>query len=213
LERLVVWGAGGHARVIADIVRCEKRFRIIGFIDDVNSTRAGEPFCNATVLGGREALTRSLDEGAKHILIAMGDCAARVRCASDACTLGFTLATAVHPSVVLAPDAQVGAGTVLAAGAIVGTGARLGENVIVNTGASVDHDCEIQDGVHLAPGARLGGRVRVGYGAWIGIGAVVIDHTSVGEQTIVGAGAVVVQDLPARVVAYGVPARVIRELE
>jgi acetyltransferase EpsM len=212
-QKLLLWGAGGHARVVADIVRGEGKFRVVGFIDDIKPTRAGEAFCEATVLGGRDALPGALAMGANWILIAIGDCETRLRLASDARAVGFELATAIHPSAIVALDAQLGAGTVLAAGSVVGTGARLGENVIVNTAASVDHECEIQDGAHIAPGVRLGGRVRVGCGAWIGIGAVVRDHTSIGEQTIIGAGAVVVNDMPARVVAYGVPARVMRELK
>lgn len=213
MRDLLVWGAGGHARVVADIVRCANEFQIVGFIDDVNLERAGDSFCNTIILGGRDALLEQWARGVKHIVIAIGDCAMRMSCANDARGMGFTLATAIHPSAIVAQDVRIGAGTALAAGTIVNPAVILGENVIVNTAASIDHDCVIDDGAHIAPGARLGGGVRVGRGAWIGIGAVVRDHVSIGSETIVGAGAVVLDNIPARVVAYGVPARVVRKLE
>ena len=90
---------------------------------------------------------------------------------------------------------------------------RIGENVIVNTSASVDHECLIEDGAHIGPGVHLGGRVRVGRAAWIGIGATVIDRSSIGAEAVIGAGAVVVADIPGGVLAYGIPARVIKRVE
>ena len=90
--------------------------------------------------------------------------------------------------------------------------ARIGENVIVNTAASIDHDCVIEDGAHLCPGTHLAGGVNIGRGAWIGIGAVVSDHLQIGANSIIGAGAVVTHDIPNNVVAYGVPAKVIRKI-
>jgi UDP-N-acetylbacillosamine N-acetyltransferase len=100
----------------------------------------------------------------------------------------------------------------LAAGSVVNPGATLGRNVIVNTCASVDHDCVLEDGVHISPGAHLGGGVTVGRGTWIGIGAVVRDHVMIGAGVTIGAGAVVVKDIPDGVMAYGVPARVVKEI-
>jgi acetyltransferase EpsM len=84
--------------------------------------------------------------------------------------------------------------------------------VIVSTGATVDHESVVEDGAHLSPGVRLAGRVHVGRGAWLGLGAAVIDEIRIGARTVVGAGAVVVRDLPPGVVAFGVPARVVREV-
>lgn len=210
---LLIWGASGHARVVADIVRRVGAYSIVGFIDDVNPARAGEAFCGSVVLGGREALLREHDRGIGCLIVAFGDCDARLQCAHIARDMGFELAKAIHPSAVLAEGASVGAGTVVAAGAILSANATVGENVIVNTAASIDHECEIGDGAHLAPGVRLGGRVSIGRGTWIGIGAVVRDHMTIGAGTIVGAGAVVLENLDANVVAYGVPARTVRTLK
>lgn len=204
---LVIWGAAGHARVVADIVRQQGQFRIVGFIDSTDSGRQGGAFAGSTVLGGRECLPGLLEQGVRHCLIAIGDCAARVRLAAEAQALGFSLPVAVHSQAVLADDTEVGEGTVVMAGAVVNPGSRVGANVILNTGATVDHDCVLADGVHISPGAHLAGWVRVGAETWLGIGTAVSDHVEIGPHSIVGAGSLVLDDIPANVVAWGSPAR------
>jgi UDP-N-acetylbacillosamine N-acetyltransferase len=210
-KQVVIWGAGGHARVVADILRVRQEFGIAGFLDDVDPGRAGQDFGGAKILGGREALPGLRDRGVTHVVVAIGDCDARLRSAAWAREIGFELATAVHPGAIVAADVQVGEGTVLAAGAVVNPGAVLGASVIVNTAASVDHDCVVEDGVHICPGVHLAGGVRVGRASWVGIGTAVIDKVRIGARVLVGAGALVLSDLPDEVVAYGFPARVIRE--
>jgi sugar O-acyltransferase (sialic acid O-acetyltransferase NeuD family) len=200
---LVIWGVSGHSRVIADIVQLRDELELAGYIAD-------PPSPGAEVLGGRDALPKLRARGIELLFIAVGDCAARHDLAAEASELGFRFPTLIHPSAVVARDALIGAGTVIAAGAIICPGARVGAQAIVNTAASVDHDCEIGDAVHVSPGVRLAGNVRVGKGTWIGIGASVIEKRTIGEWCVVGAGSVVVRDLPDRTVAYGVPARVHR---
>jgi UDP-N-acetylbacillosamine N-acetyltransferase len=210
--QLVIWGASGHAAVVADIVRLQARFEIAGFLEDIDLSRHHTMFCGAPILGGGEQLDHLRAQGIGFVLVCIGDCAARLRLAEVALAKGFELATAMHPAAVVAEGAQVGPGTVLAAGSVVNPGATLGRNVIVNTCASVDHDCVLEDGVHISPGAHLGGGVTVGRGTWIGIGAVVRDHVMIGAGVTIGAGAVVVKDIPDGVMAYGVPARVVKEI-
>lgn len=209
---MVIWGASGHARVVADIVRLRGEYEIAGFLDDQSPQRRGEPFCGATVLGGSEQLAGLAGAGVTHAILALGEGRSRLRLAALLRAQGFVLSIAIHPRAVIAGDVAVGEGTVVAAGAVVNPGARLGENVIVNTGATVDHDCEIEEGAHICPGAHLAGGVRVGCGAWVGIGAAVIQGVRIGAEAVVGAGAAVLQDVPERVVAYGVPARVVRNI-
>ena len=209
---LVIWGASGHALTVADIVRGEGRYRLMGFLDDLQPERAGTEFAGAPILGGREALPDLRKQGVSHLIVAVGDRKARAALAAEARGLGFELAVAVHPAATVAAGVVPGAGTVVMAGAVVNPGSRIGENVILNTRSGVDHDCVLGDFVHLAPGAVLGGWVTVGAGAWIGIGAVVRDRVTIGPESLVGAGAVVLTDLPGGVVAYGVPARIVREV-
>jgi UDP-N-acetylbacillosamine N-acetyltransferase len=196
--------------VVADIIRLQGDYEIVGFIDDVNPERAGSKFGGADVLGGREKLEYLRRESVGHLIFGFGDCEARLRLARLAREKGFRLATAIHPSAVVAADVVIGAGTVVAAGAVINPGATIGENAIVNTCASVDHDCRVEEGAHVCPGVRLAGNVVVGRAAWVGIGATVVNRTRIGSGAIIGAGAVVVDDMPDGVVARGVPARVIK---
>jgi len=207
---LVIWGTGGHARVVADIVRSGAEYEVVGFLDDLNPERQGQSFCEAPILGGKEKLNELVDQGVRRVILALGDNAARGRLAAEIVARGFVLARAIHPRATVASDVRIGGGTVIAAGAVVNPNVTLGENVIINTCASVDHDSVVGDVAHVSPGARLAGGARVGDEAWIGLGALVLEGRSVGARTVVGAGAVVTRDLPSDVVAYGSPAKVIR---
>ncbi|TMQ73045.1 MAG: acetyltransferase [Candidatus Eisenbacteria bacterium] len=213
MPRLVVWGASGHAKVVADIVRLQGDHEIIGFLDDRDPSAAGRPFCGSSVLGGRERLPALREEGVTHVLFGFGDGAARLRLGVLVRDLGFALATAVHPRAVVAGDVGIGPGSVVAAGAVVGPGAVIGENVIVNTLAGIDHDCVVERGAHVCPGARLGGFVVVKETAWVGLGTTVRDRVTIGRGTVVGAGSLVLRDLPDGVVAYGTPAAIARTVE
>jgi UDP-N-acetylbacillosamine N-acetyltransferase len=211
-RKLVIWGASGHALVVADAVRLSGTYEIAGFLDDMHPERRGEAFCGAQVLGGAEQLDGLQERGVEHLFFAFGNCAARLKLAELVSAKGFSLATVVHPRAVVAPDVQVGAGAFIAAGAVINPGARIGANVIVNTCASVDHESIVEEGAHICPGVRLAGGVTVGRAAWVGIGASIIDHVRIGAESVIGAGAVVLKDIPDGVLAYGVPARVIKRI-
>jgi acetyltransferase EpsM len=210
-RKLAIWGASGHALVVADIVRLGTYYEVVGFLDDLSPERAGTDFCGSTVLGGVDCLESLRRKGVRDVLIAIGDWRVRLRLSEVARGHGFRLATAVHPHAVVAPGTELGAGTVIMAGAVVNPACRIGENVIINTCASVDHECIIGDGVHVCPGAHIAGRTIVERGAWVGIGATVVDGVRIGAESVIGAGAVVLRDIPAGVVAYGVPAKPMRD--
>jgi sugar O-acyltransferase (sialic acid O-acetyltransferase NeuD family) len=211
-RRIVIWGASGHAMVIADIVRLSAAYDIVGFLDDVEPGRQNTKFQGLPILGGREQLDKLRDSGVEFLIVGIGDCEARLRLAEVAREKEFSLGTAIHPRAIIAADVEIGPGTMVAAGAVINPGSRIGSNVIINTSASVDHECLIGDGAHVGPGVNLGGNVRVGSGSWIGIGATVRDGIVIGARSIVGAGALVLRDVPEETVAFGVPAEVKRKI-
>ena len=210
MHSLLIWGASGHARVVADIVLLNNEFELAGFVDDTAS--AADRFLGLPVYHGLGALRSLHNTEVTNVIVAIGNCAARIRIAETAASAGFHIVSAIHPKAIVASGVSIGEGTVIAAGAVINSGCVVGSNVIVNTGATIDHDSRIADGVHISPGVHLGGSVTVGAGSWLGIGAVVKDKVSIGAGTIVGAGAVVLSDLPDRVKAWGSPARVMKRI-
>ncbi|MCA9491052.1 MAG: acetyltransferase [Myxococcales bacterium] len=205
LPPLVVLGASGHGKVVADTARAAGR-AVLGFADD-DPARRGVHVVGAPVLAiGADELRATLDANGAELVLAIGRNATRQRLAGV--WSGVPFATLVHPRAWVSPTATLGAGTVVFAGAVVQADARVGEHAILNTGCSVDHDNVLGDFVHVSPGARLGGTVTVGEGTHIGIGASVRNNLHIGAWSVVGAGAAVVADLPDSVTAYGVPARV-----
>src|SRR5262249_8650087 len=119
MAKLVIWGASGHAMVVADIVRLKGEHEIVGFLDSVNPERRGTFFCGATVLGGQEQLDVLLQQGIRHLILAFGNCAARLKWADVVRPKGFQMVTAVHPGSIIARDVSIGPGTVVAAGAVI----------------------------------------------------------------------------------------------
>jgi UDP-N-acetylbacillosamine N-acetyltransferase len=205
-NKLIIWGAGGHAKVVADIIRLEDVFEVAGFLDGVDVQRHGENFCSARILGGGEQLELLRQQGIKHAIVAIGDNRARLRLADKFASAGFELAIAIHPRAIVATDITIGAGTVIAAGAVLNPGCTIGRNVIINTAASVDHDCNIGHGSHISPGAHIAGNVTIGSCAWVGLGASIIEKVQVGDDALVGAGALVIRNVPSGVVVAGHPA-------
>ncbi len=210
-HRVVIWGAGGHASVVADALCLNDDYELVGFLDDLNPERKGEILHELPIVGGRKDLLLLKDKGVKGILVGIGDGKVREELATYALSIGYTLITVVHPHASVARGALIGAGTFIGPGAIINTGAKIGTNVIINSGAIIEHDCVVEDGAHICPGAVLGGGVVVGKRAWVGIGSTIKDRMRIGDETIIGAGAVVTKHIPNNVTAYGVPARVVME--
>ena len=210
-ERILVWGAGGHGRVVADVVRAAGG-TVAGFVDR-DAARVGRPTAPGAplVLLSEAELLRVLADGHPDgrgwdaLALGIGDNRARLR--AFAAAAGAPWPVLAHPSAVLSPSARLEAGTVVMPLAVLNADARVGRAAIVNTGAVVEHDCVVGDGAHLSPRCVLAGGARVGEGAWVGAGATVLPGVSVGPWAVVGAGAVVVRDVPGGTVVAGVPAR------
>jgi UDP-perosamine 4-acetyltransferase len=209
MKALIV-GAGAQGRVILDILRAMKRYDRIAFVDDQPDMRGFEVNGAVVECSFEEALERP---GGVGMIVALGHPETRQALAGRIATHGIPLLNAVHPSAVVTPTAVLGSGIMVGATAVVNSNARVGDNVIINTGAVVEHDCTLAAGSAVGPGAHLGGRVSIGQSAFIATGAIVLSRVSVGAKVVVGAGAVVTKDLPERVLALGVPARIVEHLD
>src|SRR6266849_1170515 len=204
--KVFCYGASGHGKVVADILSLSAT-ELLGFVDD-DALKAGTGLAGTTVIGTAASLPHLLAQGAAAI-VTIGSNQVRAVKAKELAQLGFKLATAIHPSAVVANDVLVGAGTVIMAGAVVNCGSSIGTNVIVNPGATLAHACVLADSVHLSPGANLAGGVVVGARTHVGIRASVIQGIKICADAIVGAGATVIRDVPSGVTVVGSPARIL----
>ncbi len=209
---VIIWGASGHAKVVADILR-KTGYAIAGFIDELHPERRGESFFGSTVLGGREQAEALLACGVRRAIVGFGDNERRLETGLWLQSRGFEWVTAIHPTAIIAEGVPIGTGTVICAAATICAGASIGIGAIINTQADVDHDCVVEDGAHLSAGVILAGGSSVARCAFLGIGSMVIEKRRVGANSLVGAGAVVLKDVPEGVIVVGVPARVIKEVQ
>lgn len=205
-------GAGGHAKVLMDILRQDGRYEIVGLVDP---RLVGQSIAGVAVMGGDEQLEHFRTQGVTAAFIGIGgvgDNTLRRRVYEQVRAAGFVVVNAVHPRAIVAPSVHLDSGIAIMAGAILNPDTHLGDNVIVNTGAIVDHDCHIGAHTHISPGAVLAGGVRTGVSAHIGVGATVRQGIVVGDGAVVGAGAVVIRNVPPGEVVVGVPARHLRDV-
>lgn len=206
---IVLIGAGGHGKVVLDIVQRQKQHRVVGFVD-ADASLHDTTISGVAVLGGINQLMKLRSQKVRGVIVSIGDNRVRQQYAKEAADAGLELITAIHPNATVASSATIGRNVVVCAGAILCPDATIGDGTIVNTGAIVDHECVIGEAVHLCPGVALAGRVRVGDLAFIGMGARIIQCLSIGARSLVGAGAVVIRDIPPDSTAVGVPASLIK---
>jgi len=205
-------GAGGHAKVVIEILRLMGGFEIVGLLDS-RAESHGSRLLDVPVTGDDTSLESYFERNIRHAFIGLGgvgDTQPRRRLFERVRKVGFEVVSAIHPRAWISEFATLGHGATVMAGAIINTGSRLGDNVIVNTGAFVEHDCDIGDHVHIASGACLAGTVLVQTGAHVGLGARIKQNITIGANAIVGAGAVVVNDVPEGVTVIGVPGRIMK---
>lgn len=213
--RVVGLGAGGHAKVVIEILQLIGGYELVGLLDPKQGLW-GADVLGVPVLADDNCLPELYDQGVRFAFIGLGtvgDTRPRRRLYEKARQHGFQIVQAIHPQAVVAPSVEIGHGPTIMACAVINADARLGDNVIINTGVIVEHDCVIGDHVHIATGARLASTVHVGEGTHIGLGASLRECVHIGRNAIVGAGAVVVDDVPDNVVVVGMPSRILKREE
>ncbi|WP_418787227.1 acetyltransferase [Holdemanella biformis] len=195
MKRLVIIGASGHGKVIADIAE-KNGYSDIVFLDDNGDIKecAGYPVIGKTV----DAFQINGDK-----FVAIGNSQVRERILKKIANP----VTLIHPNAVISRRVEIGDGTVIMAGAIINSDTRIGNGVIINTGSSVDHDCEIDDYCHISVGAHIAGTVVINKNTWIGAGATVINNVNICNNCMIGAGALVLDDIKERGTYVGVPVK------
>lgn len=202
---LIIIGASGHGKVVADIARQmtvngQRKYKNIRFLDDDSAKTVCGTY---PVIGSVENIEKY--PGA-DFFVAIGYADIRRRIAKQLEELHADVPILIHPKSIIGENVSLGKGTVVVGGAVINTGAVIGEHCIVNTGATVDHDCRIEGYVHIAPGAHLCGGVHVGESTWIGAGATVVQELDICANCMIGAGSVIVHAVKAPGVYMGNPA-------
>lgn len=194
---MYLYGAGGHAKVILDILKS-------------NSITVSEIFDDDPTIESLIGIPISHTGYRTPLIISIGNNRTRKTIAEKFGNDDF-IPFVSDKSAIISDYASISRGTVVMQGAIIQSSVKIGKHCIINTGASVDHDCLIQDYVHIAPGCTLCGNVKVGEGSLIGVGSVIIPNISIGKWAVIGAGSVVTKDIPDNVVAYGSPCKIIKQ--
>lgn len=202
MKQLVIIGASGHGKVVADIAKKNGYSRIL-FLDDNEAVKA----CGGYPVVGKSAQFREYD---CDFFVAIGNPTIRQRIQEALVSARKTVPTLIHPSAVIGENVVLGTGTVVVAGAVINPGAVIGDGCIINTGSSVDHDCVIADFVHISVGAHVAGTVSIGPLTWIGAGATVSNNLRICGDCMIGAGAVVVKSITESGTYIGVPAEKIK---
>ena len=210
MRGLLIVGAGGHGKVIADIASAMEMWEHIAFVDDKFPDL--KIVLDWPVIGNIDDF-KKYHEDFSHVFIAVGDNRLRQKITTRVEKEGFKVPVLIHPRAAVSRFAVLGAGTVVINQAAVNAGAIIGNGCIINTGATIGHDCELGDFVHVAPGASIAGEAIIGDGSWIGMGSAVIEQIKVGKGVVVGAGSVVIKDVPDGKLVVGIPGRVIRTVD
>ena len=203
MNNLVIVGAGGNGKVIADIAE-KIGYSDIVFLDD-------NPLLE---ICGNYKVVGKINEASSYkdadFIVAVGNAKIRRKIQTELIENGLRVVSLIHPSAVITSDVKIGLGTVVMAGAVINTCAEIGQGCIINTCASVDHDCCVCDYAHISVGAHVAGTVTIGENTWIGAGATVINNLEIAPDCMIGAGAVVVADITESGTYVGVPAKKIK---
>ncbi len=205
MNKLIIVGASGHGKVLADIALLNGYHEIFFLDDNEKITSVGE----FDVLGKFEKIF-SLSKKDYDVVIGIGNTAIRRKMQTQLEQQNYNIVTLIHPAAVIAHDVSVGVGTVIMAGAVINSGTVIGKGCIINTLASVDHDNRVGDFVHVSVASHTSGSVKLGDNTWVGIGAVISNNLNISSDVTIGAGAVVVSGIHTQGVYIGVPAKRMR---
>lgn len=203
---IIVLGAGGHAKVVIEILHAAG-YQVSYCVGDDDSPNEcmGIP-----VLKGDEQLFRLYDAGYSLVFPAIGSNTIRERAATCAIEIGYELVNAISPYAIVSQSLVLGRGVAIMSGVVINAECKIDDLAIINTGVTVDHDCHIGFCVHIAPQCALAGNVKVGKRAFLGIGTTVIPDIIIGNNAITGAGSVVISNIPAATIVVGHPARLLK---
>lgn len=201
-DKLIIIGASGHGKVVADIAIKMNKWQSFAFLDDDESIKTS---MGLEVIGKTADAFTYKDEA--DFFVAIGNNAVRERVQVKLIEQGLNVLSLIHPSAVIGTDVEIGIGTAVMAGVVINSSTRIGKGCIINTSASLDHDNVIEDYVHISPGVRTAGTVKVGKGSWLGLGSVISNNINICSCCKVGAGAVVVKDITEPGTYVGVPVR------
>lgn len=210
-KNLIIFGGGGFARevawLVADINRtlpADEIWDLIGFVE-YSDERVGQILNGIPIISLMNSI---FDKSSTYAIVAIGDTSLKERAVNQAKSLGFKFATLLHPSIQMdSSSVHVGEGSIICAGNIFTVNITIGDHVIVNLDCTIGHDCIIEDLVTISPGCHLSGHTTVRRGAYLGTGAVTVEKHEIGSRSVLGAGAVVVKNVPANVTAVGIPAK------
>lgn len=209
-DELLIIGAGGHGKVVAETAIASKIFKNIYFLDDnYNKIEDRKIREKLNIIGPIKNISDEYFKNKfRHAFVAIGESNLRLSLIKELKDNNYIVPSLMHPSALISPSAKIGDGSILLPNSVVCGETLIGEGVIINTSCSVDHQCNIHSGAHICPGVNIAGEVIIGKKSWIGIGACIKQCIKIGENVTVGAGAAVVNDLPDSVVAVGVPAKI-----
>lgn len=206
MKKIVVAGAGAHCKVVLDQLLSAGEYEVVGLLDRCEESE----LLGVPVLGGDELMEQLYQRGVHCGFVAIGNNAVREKVTAEMERIGYEMVTVVSRHATVSRFAVIEAGSLIMPGAIVNACAHIGKGCILNTNCSIDHDCEVGDFVHIAPGCAVSGTTTIGMRSFLGTGARAIDRITIGHDVMLGAGAVAVSDIPDGCTAVGVPAKVIK---
>jgi|LSQX01.2.fsa_nt_gb sugar O-acyltransferase (sialic acid O-acetyltransferase NeuD family) len=201
-DKLIIIGAGGHGKSVADVALKINKWQEIAFLDDDESKKQS---MGIDVIGKSTDILRFIED--YDIFVGIGNNPIREKIQQMLEAEGAVIPVLVHPQAVIGEQVELGAGTVVMAGAVINCCTKIGKGCIINTGATIDHDNLIDDFVHVSPGAHTGGTVSIGKRTWLGIGSIISNNVNIINDSIIGAGAVVINDITEPGTYVGVPVR------